>query len=110
MIVRTGTPGPGFVCQALEDQGVKRTIGLTVESFLLAPYAVAASDLLYTGPWELIRPFACRLELSSQAPPLPLPDVPVNVYWPERVHHDPGHRWLREQVSDAVSDVLSPSS
>ncbi|MCA9658877.1 MAG: LysR family transcriptional regulator [Myxococcales bacterium] len=106
VLVSTGTPGPGFVGEALEAAGVDRRVGLTVESFLLAPHAVAASDLLYTGPWELIRPHVAGIGLASQPPPVALPEVPVNAYWPERVHHDPGHQWLRERVVQVVIEIL----
>lgn len=105
--VTTGTPGPSFVDEAMSAAGIERTIGLTVESFLLALLAAAASDFLYTGPEEIIVPLAARLGLTYQPPPVPIPEVPVNAYWPERLQHDPGHRWLRDRVGAVVTEILA---
>lgn len=104
--VRVGSSGPGFVGEALAAAGLERTIGLVVPGFLLAPLVVARSDLLLTAPHEPMAPLARRLDLAWRRPPISIPPVPVMLYWPERLHGDPGHRWFRGCVGEVVAGVL----
>jgi DNA-binding transcriptional LysR family regulator len=41
-------------------------------------------------------------ELRIVAPPVDVPGYEMSMYWHERVHRDPAHRWLREFIAQAV--------
>ncbi|MCA9494774.1 MAG: hypothetical protein KC621_32820, partial [Myxococcales bacterium] len=105
--IRTNTPGPSLVEQALEGAGLHRRVGLVAPTFLLAPHVVARTDLLFTGPKELLELLAPTVGLVVRDPPVPMPAVPVAAQWTERVDADPGHRWLRRRVIDAVAARLA---
>jgi DNA-binding transcriptional LysR family regulator len=82
---------------ALERAGVARTIGARVSSTLVSPGLVAQSDLLATLPERIARHFAKVWQLQVLEPPLALEDVTTSMYWHERTHRNPAHRWLRQQ-------------
>lgn len=106
VVVRTPNPGPGMIDQLLAGAGLQRRIGLYATSFLLAVQVVASSNLLFTGPEEVLR--RLPLPLLRLPPPLPIPAVPVAAIWPERLDADPGHRWFRERVVRVAVGALEP--
>ncbi len=48
-------------------------------------------------PLKLAQQVAGPLGLVVREVPLEVPPFEVNLFWHERVHRDPGHRWLRER-------------
>ncbi len=105
-VVRVGNAGRGVVGDALAAAGLDRTVGLIVPGFLLAPAVVARSDLLLTAPAQPMAPLAAALGLARRKPPLAIPQVPVVLYWPERLHGDAGHRWFRGCVGEVIAGFL----
>lgn len=110
VVVETGSPGRGYVGEALAKAGLERRIGISVPVFLLAPLVVAQTDMLLTAPLELLAPVAAQLGIVHRRPPIELPDVPVLLYWSERMQHDPGHQWLRERVAASMRERLRPGA
>ena len=105
-VVRLGNGGRGMVGDALAAAGLDRKVGLVVPGFLLAPAAVARSELLLTAPAQPMAPLAAALGQARRKPPLAIPQVPVVLYWPERLHGDAGHRWFRACVGEVIAGVL----
>lgn len=97
----TGT-GTGVVDTALAALGRSRRVHLRIRYFLAAPLVVARSDLVLTGPRDLLSVFADLAPLRVLDAPLPLAPFTVKLVWPERLHDDPGHRWLRRAVVQAA--------
>ncbi|WP_345535655.1 LysR family transcriptional regulator [Variovorax defluvii] len=85
------------VDEALERAGRVRTIGARVSSTLVSPGLVAQSDMLATLPGRIAGHFAAVWQLQVLEPPLALEDVSTSMFWHERMHHKPAHRWLRQQ-------------
>ncbi|MNT59863.1 HTH-type transcriptional regulator SyrM 1 [compost metagenome] len=56
---------------------------------------LASTDLVAMVPERLVRD-APALRLLE--PPVEVPGYEMSMLWHERVHRDPAHRWLREQV------------
>lgn len=98
VIAPRGTPG-GVVDDALTALGRTRRVALTVPHFLVAPYVVAATALILTLPSRLADLFVQQLNLVILPPPLEIARVSVHMIWHERTHHDPGHRWFRDQLA-----------
>ena len=90
----------GVTDSALAALGRQRRVVLSMPHFIGAVSAVAASDLVAMLPQRLV---AGRADLQAFEPPLDLPGFEMGMFWHERRHRDPGHRWLREQVLAAVS-------
>lgn len=85
--------------------GKKLHIGLLVQNYLTVLDAVARSDLIATIPERLAKNFAQQLSLQILDPPLKLPDFRIAVFWHERSHKNPRHRWFRDQIT-AVARAL----
>jgi DNA-binding transcriptional LysR family regulator len=83
---------------ALEAQGLKREIAVTVGGFSEALALARGSDLIasvpecYTGN--------LRDGLFSFPLPIPTPQHTVSLLWHPRMDADPAHRWLRGCVRD----------
>ncbi|MCB9739531.1 MAG: LysR family transcriptional regulator [Deltaproteobacteria bacterium] len=101
-----GTPG-GVVDQALAARGRQRRVAMMLPSFLVVPHVVAASDLVVTLAARLADAFAHALPLQIVEPPVPLPGFRIVMRWHERHHRDPGHAWLRQQISAVAAGGMS---
>jgi DNA-binding transcriptional LysR family regulator len=93
----------GLVDDALMSLNRERRILLTVNQFFTAGKVVAASDLLMVIPYHLIDATGMSKELIFKELPFNLPEVHIDMLWHERDARSPGHRWLREQLFDAVA-------
>lgn len=100
-IAPRGTPG-GVVDEVLAERGLSRRVALTIQHFLVAPYAIAGSDLVITLAERLARAFADQLPLAVHEPPLAIPRFAMHLYWHERHHLDPAHQWLRGQLVEVA--------
>lgn len=96
-IAPRGTPG-GIVDDVLGTLGLSRRVSVTVQSFLVAPWVVAQSDLIITLAERLARALSHTLPLRVLKPPIAIPAFAMEVTWHERRHRDPAHRWLRSEL------------
>jgi len=90
--------GGGFFAStdaALAARGLARRVVLSVPHFLFVQSAVANSDLVAMLPSRLVRD---NPALSVVEAPLAVEGYEMSMYWPERVHRDPAHQWLREFI------------
>jgi len=106
VLVRTEDGRASLVERALAALGRRRTVGLAVDSMLLAPHVVAGTDMLFTGPREVLATLEHTLDLVLVEPPLPMPEVRVAAMWRARDAGDPGHRWFRERVVEVLEHTL----
>ncbi len=93
----------GLVDDALVSLNRERRILLTVNQFFTAGKVVAASDLLMVIPFHLIEATGMSKQLIFKELPFDLPEVHIDMLWHERDARSPGHRWLREQLFEAVT-------
>ncbi|MEM7437242.1 MAG: LysR family transcriptional regulator [Myxococcota bacterium] len=97
LVAPEGQPG-SIVDVRLAQEGKQRRVAARVAHFLSAPFLVARTDHLLTCPAGLATSVYEELGLSVFKPPISLPSTPIFLYWHERTHKDPGHRWLRELI------------
>lgn len=83
----------------LAERGMSRRVVLSVPHFLFLEAVLARTDLVAVVPSRLVR---WNTTLQVVEPPLEFPDIEILMLWPERVHRDPAHRWLREYIADSV--------
>lgn len=107
VVVGTGSAGPSMVETALKAAGHRRRVGLVAPSFLVGPLVAARSDWFFTAPAPFVGELARTLRLTLRPVPLPVPAVPVVMTWPERLHADAGHRWLRDVVGRTIAAAVS---
>jgi DNA-binding transcriptional LysR family regulator len=100
VVLAEGT-GHDRVAKLLRQLGAQALVPLALPHFVAAPWILADTALVATVPLKLAQQVAGPLGLAvRELPkdlPLELPPFEVNLFWHERVHRDPGHRWLRER-------------
>jgi DNA-binding transcriptional LysR family regulator len=100
MAIATSGTGHGIIEKTLEAKKIRRTVGLTVPSFLGIAPLVATSDYIVTLPEQL----GLHLAAAGSIRVLPLPfDVPpyyIMQHWHERYSQDPANRWLRTVMAE----------
>ena len=102
-VIAAGT-GHGRVDEALERQGLQRSIRLTVPHYVALGDVLSHSDLIATVPerfaYRVIGPFA----LTTRPLPLAVEGSAIHQFWHARLHKDPGHQWMRELVVTCFSN------
>ena len=88
--------------RALHRLGLESRIRLTIPHFAVLPAILAQSDLAAIVPLRPAQRYAREGKLAVLRPDLGLPPFTVAIHWVWRVHHDPGHRWLRELIVGAL--------
>ncbi|AXA65487.1 LysR family transcriptional regulator [Pseudomonas oryzihabitans] len=90
--------GGGFASvtdRLLAEQGRERRVVLSVPHFATLASVLLVSDLVALLPAQI----ALNLPgLQVQPPPLAIPGFDMLLLWPERLHRDPAHAWLRERI------------
>ena len=88
----------------MADCGLASRIVLRVQNFLVLPAIVTATDLLALVPRSAARVLAAHQPLGQLPSPLDLPDFVVRQCWPERLHGDAAHQWLRSLVAELFGE------
>jgi DNA-binding transcriptional LysR family regulator len=88
----------GHSDQALAELGLKRKIGLSVNSFSSVPNILTQSNLICTLPSIYIEDNLLAGSLVALKPPVKVPNTRINIYWHKRSENDKGIRWLREKI------------
>jgi DNA-binding transcriptional LysR family regulator len=90
------------VDSALETRGLTRRVAVSSPHFLLAAYMVSQSDLVLSLPRRAAVALTAFLPLQMVEIPLAMRSIDLAMYWHERTHASPSHRWLREQVKSIL--------
>lgn len=101
VVAPTGSPG-SIVDTVLARRGLARRVAARIPSFLAAPFVVATTDMINTGPARLAERFADLHPVRVLPPPLELPTFHLRLVWHRRFDQDPAHRWLRTLISSVA--------
>jgi DNA-binding transcriptional LysR family regulator len=93
-------PGGAFrhgetIERVLTRRNVNARIALQISHLPGVLPLIASSDLIATIPVRLAQAFCQFADIRILAPPIPLPTIPVSLYWHERFHREPANEWLR---------------
>jgi DNA-binding transcriptional LysR family regulator len=91
--------------QALEQQGLRREVAVSVTHFLAIPELIAVTDYCSTLPRLICRRLANDARLKVLPPPVDLRTFPVQMAWHVRHRQDPAHRWLRSLIGEVAKEV-----
>lgn len=91
--------------QALDRQGLKRQVAVSVTHFLAVPEIIAVTDYCATLPKLICRRLAQDRRLKVLDPPADLGTFPVEMAWHIRYRHDPAHRWLRGLIAETITGL-----
>jgi DNA-binding transcriptional LysR family regulator len=87
---------------ALAAIGRSRHVRLSVPHFLLVPEILTRSDMIAVLPERLARGYGDRFRIFDL--PFELAPFSVVAVWHERTHRDPALAWLRQSLSDLMSE------
>ena len=87
---------------ALAMLGMQRRVSLSIPHFLFLGSVLASTDLVAMVPSRLVRG---NRALQVVEPPLEVAGFEMLMLWHERVHRDPGHRWLREHIAASARNL-----
>lgn len=90
--------GPVMEDLALQRAGLTRDVSVRLQNYYAACHLVAASDLVLVLPRFYGEWFSGFIPLHLAATPLPLPPMPILLYWHRNADSDAGHAWLRELI------------
>ncbi|TDF64200.1 LysR family transcriptional regulator [Cupriavidus sp. L7L] len=102
MVSPDGGGFSGVTDEALALAGMQRRVVLSVPHFLFVAAVLASTDLVAMVPQRLVRDAPA---LRVVEPPVEVPGYEMSMLWHERVHRDPAHRWLREQIVASLSQA-----
>jgi len=91
--------------QALERQGLKRELAISVTHFLTVPEIIAVTDYCATLPRQVCRQIARDPRFKVVAAPVDLGMFPVEMAWHSRYRHDPAHQWLRNLLLEVAEHL-----
>ncbi len=89
----------GVTDMALAELGMTRRVVLSVPHFLFLTAVLEHTDLVALLPSRLLQG---KSTLRVVEPPLEVSGFEMVMVWPERVHREPAHQWLREHIANAV--------
>ena len=90
----------GVTDEALAAVGRERKVVLSVMSFLVLSEVLRTTDLLAVVPSRLVR---FDPTLVMMPPPVDIPGFSKIAVWHDRTHRDPGHRWFRSLLFEAIA-------
>ena len=102
-VVAAGT-GHGRVDAALERHGVRRRVRLTVPHYVALGDVLGHSDLIATVPERFAQRVTGPFGLTTRALPVEVEASAIHQFWHGRLHKDPGHQWLRTQITQLFGD------
>ena len=91
--------------EALDRQGLRREVAVSVTTFLAVPEVVAVTDYCATLPRLICRRLAADPRLRVVPAPVDLGSFPVEMAWHVRYRHEPAHRWLRSMIGDVAKQL-----
>lgn len=92
----------GSVDTALQKAGGARRVSLALPHFQGVALAVAEGHVIAAVPIQFAQAVAKSLRLEIYDPPVDVPAPEVRLYWHKRHDRNPAHRWLRDQITDAM--------
>jgi len=97
--------GPGLEDMELSRHGLQRKIRLRCQHYFAACRVVSQSDLALTMPERLAR--VVNQQFRNQILPFPLqmPALDIYLYWHANVDNDPASQWLRQQITQVMSEL-----
>ncbi len=90
----------GLVDQQLREQGLARTISLTLPTMFTVPALLPGTDYVATVLRRVGTTSASQGDIIMFEPPLALPSIPFDLLWHRRTQDSAAHQWLRGVIAE----------
>jgi DNA-binding transcriptional LysR family regulator len=105
VLVAPGERPGGLVDRVLAEHGLTRRVSVQVPSFLTVPYMVIGTQRVVTLPRRIANLFVEHHPLRRIEPPIEVPRTSMYLGWHELHRDDPGHTWLRDQLTQMAAQT-----
>ncbi|BDX03616.1 MAG: LysR family transcriptional regulator [Marinomonas sp.] len=95
----------GWVDEALQTLGHKRSIRVFTRSYHTAMHLALEQDLIATLPKKVAMVNKKNPDLVILDPPFDIPKIELKMIWSPLLHHDASHIWFRRQVIDVANEL-----
>ncbi len=102
--------GHGEADSMIHRAGAQRNIRLEVPHFVAVGHILQKTDLIATIPERFADSCVEPFDLVKLPPPMPLPEISINLFWHTRFNKDPANRWIRQLMFELFSDSAVPSA
>lgn len=109
-LIRLSGRGGSEVDNRLATEGISRRVRVRQPYFLAAAALVSTSDLVISLPSTAGRALAERWPVTLLEPPFGPVEYAIGATWSRHYDAEPGHRWLRELVVQAMREVDAEES
>jgi DNA-binding transcriptional LysR family regulator len=92
--------------QALERQGLRRELAISVTHFLAVPEIIAVTDYCATLPRLICKQITKDPRLKVIESPVDLGTFPVDIAWHVRYRNDPAHQWFRQLLVETAAELM----
>ncbi len=101
--------GMGHMHEFIEKEiidacGLPNVVAIT-HNFITSALIACRNNVIVTVPAGVADSIQSMTKIRIVAPPVNLPEFDIKLYWHERFHDDPAHRWLRQTISDIFEDT-----
>jgi DNA-binding transcriptional LysR family regulator len=95
----------GVIDPLLQERGLNRRIGLTVNQFSVAPPILVNSDLIAVLPTRVIQLSGIASQLHLATVPIEINPTSVKMMWHERSQQNAAQAWFRTQLAVVCSQL-----
>lgn len=97
----------GIVDATLGKLNKKRQVAVTLPSVLSAPFLLKGTNYFLAAPESYLETLADTLQLAFVAPPIPIPQYHIKLYWHKVREKDPKVNWLIHRLCDLAALPLN---
>ncbi|MCK6208962.1 LysR family transcriptional regulator [Georgenia sp. EYE_87] len=91
----------------LDALGILRSIHVTTQAPLAAPFMLRGTRMLMMIQERLGRLIRSQAGIRLLEPPVPLGPLTTVMIWGQHLDADPAHGWLRERAAEVAAELLS---
>lgn len=95
----------GIIDPLLQERGLNRRIGLTVNQFSVAPQILVTCDLIAVLPTRVVQLSGIIDQLHLATIPIEINPTSVKMMWHERSQQNTAQTWFRKQLAVAWSQL-----
>ena len=97
----------GVVDQALEAVGASRRVVAGVSTFQVIGKLIAGTEYCSTIPSKIALELAEQYKLNVYKPPVDIPPIKMHIFWHQRIHQSPVHRWVKEHIELILAEKFA---
>jgi len=104
LLVSLSGDASGIVDIKLAEQNLTRRIAMTTNSFASAMSLIQQTSLICVLPYSIASNLVKSGDLIAKSVPIEIPPAEISMAWHNRSNKDVGLAWLRDTISEIVSN------